>query len=640
VDRSSQINQLTKNQKPMGVVMKAFRYALLLVFMSMFVTSCKKDEGPSNTGGGGNTGGTLTEEQKAAIRAGYQAVASSADTILLSNNPLAGLQAQLAAYQANTNVQAAWISNSTLFVTFKNGGTIAWNIPTSVVVPPYDGPIGNDFNSSRCLLKPSERVGNTNALLINAQYGDEGRQYNRDLITYLAQKFQDRGFTVTTKNGSDAGVSFFRTGMKQFGTIFYISHGAYDGTYTWQTTGEEGTLDTLMARYPTLWTSNQLSVGTVKEKRGGVVKSVKLYMFSQRLIDSSYAAGDFPKSMIYLVACQGMKDAGRQVAVSFTNKGARGVIGWDETNCLGQSTGKKLFTTLLCGANIRDAFRSLPAEAKDDKCEVAAGAKLVYYPANADTLRLVDSVKAQVLFTSPKKDSTYTTRNLTLSGSLINGDSIATGIVEINGVATRLVIGGAFRTFSQPIVIDSGANVIHVSLSGKLTDGKCAFVDTTFSVKGNFAALGLWTELRWNTVSDVDFHLLPPSGTFPGSFWTPTDCNYTNRSTSWGGFLDVDNTYGYGPEHITIPTVRDTGTYRLFVHYFSAPSGTVTSASVSVKVGSGSIRNFGPYTLTTPASRGGDIYEVCTIHYPDGLITPVNAKRSEALPKMAPVHKR
>lgn len=613
------------------MAMKTLRgISVVLALSCILVSGCKKDDTPTQTGGTGG-GGSLTEEQKQAIRAGYQAVAGSADTLLLSTSGVAGLQAQLATYTANPNVENAWIVGNALYVKFKNGGIMSWYVAPDIVVPPYDEPLGMGFSSGSCLLKPSERVGNTKALLINAQYGDEGRQYNRDLITYLEQKFAARGFTTTTKNGEAAGVNFFKNGLKDFGAVFFISHGAYDGTNTWQTTGEEGTLDTLMAKYAAHWKANQLSVGTVKEKRGGVYKAIKLYMFSQRLIDSMYAANDFPKSMIYLVACQGLMDANKQVARSFVSKGARGVIGWDETNCLGQSTGKQLFTTLLCGANIRDAFNALPAEAKNDKCAVAAGANLVYWPAHADTLRLVDSVKARIAFTTPKKDSTYATRNLTLAGSLIGGDSIASGIVEVNGVATRLNILSGNRTFSQPIVIDSGANAIHVSLSGKLADGRCAFVDTTFNVIGNFAALGLWTELRWNTNNtDIDFHLLPPSGTFPGSFWTSLDCYYSNRATSWGGFLDVDDTDGYGPEHITIPTVRDTGTYRLFIHYYSDhTSGTTpTTAFVSASVRNSPIRNFGPYLLVNDASRGGDIWEVCTVHFPSGVITPVNRLRS------------
>ncbi|MBI5472434.1 MAG: hypothetical protein HY961_08830 [Ignavibacteriae bacterium] len=606
--------------------MKMIHFIQIFLLMSLLSLSCKKDSTPSDPGGGGGSGGgTLTEAQKAAIRSGYAAVASTADTVLLSSNPLTGLQSRLATYQANPNVETAWITGNSLFVKFRNGGTMNWTVPSSLAVPPYDSPTGPDSGEPNCLLSPSERVGNTNALLINAQYGDESRQYNRDLITYLAGKFQARGFTVTTKNGSSAGVNFFSAGLKQYGTIFYISHGCYDGTNTWQTTGEEGTLDTLMAKYSALWTSGQLSIGTVTEKRNGTFKAVKLYMFSQKLIDSMYAANDFPKSMIYLIACQGMKNPGRHVAVSFVNKGARGVIGWDETNCLGQSTGKKLFTTLLCGSNLQQAYNALPAEAKLDPCAVQPGAALVYYPSSADTLRLVDSVRARILFTSPKKDSTYTTRNLTLSGSLINGDSIASGIVEINGIATRLTIGSGFRTFSQPIVIDSGANFIHVSMTGKLTDGRCAFVDTTYSVKGSFPALGLWTELRWNTdQTDVDFHLLRPGYIYPSGWFSGADCYYQNRTTSWGAYLDVDDVNGYGPEHITVPMVSDTGTYSLLIHYFSDHGHGPSAASVSVSVRGGATRSFGPYALAAT----GDVWEVCRIHFPDGLITPVGIKRS------------
>lgn len=611
------------------------RWSWLILLICVLIVDCKKED--TTTGPSGDTPivNPLTDAQKLAITRSFKAIASSADSALLTTSPLTVLQSRLASYQNDTSVQAAWITNSALFVTFKNGGTVSWNAVPGVEIPPYDGPSQVDLMSSSCLLKPSELIGNTKALLINTQFTDEGRQYCRDLITYLTAKFQQRGFTVTTKNGNDANVNFFKTGLKDYGAIFFISHGSYDGTNTWQHTGEEGSMDSLLSRYPVLWQTRRLSIGGAKEERGGVKTVIWHYKFSQKFIDSLYTgATDFPKSMIYLIACQGMKDAGRQIAQSFSAKGARGIIGWDETNCLGQSTGKQLFTTLLCGANLRDALNALPTEAKVDPCAVQPGANLVYWPASADTLRLVDSVRARLSITSPKKDSTYATRNLTLSGALINGDSIATGIVELNGIATRMTILAGHKTFSQPIVIDSGANIIHISCSGKLTDGKCAFADTVFRVDGSFDALGLWTELRWNTDgTDVDFHLLSPGATFPGSLWTTADCYYSNKSPSWGGFLDVDNTQGYGPEHITIPAIKDTGTYRLFVHYYSDhTSGTTpTTAYVSVSVRGSSISSFGPYALVNDASRGGDVWEACTIHFPDGKITPVNLKRGVGL---------
>jgi uncharacterized protein YfaP (DUF2135 family) len=614
--------------------------------MGVMILSCSKEDEPTSPGQT-NPPSTLTEEQKAQISQAYRTIAGSADSALSSADPYATLQGLLASYQSNPAVQSASLTTSALFVKFKNAGTIIWEIASSLVVPPYDGPTAARFDFGDCLLKPSELIGNNKALLINTQYGDESRQYNRKLVDYLSQKFQQRGFTVTTKNGSAADVAFFRGSLNGFGAIFYICHGSYDGTNTWQHTGEEGSLDSLMAKYQALWLADQVALGGAKETRGGVKQTVWQYTFSQRFVDSMYAsAAAFPKSMIYLVACQGMKDAGRQIANSFYNRGARGVIGWDETNCLGQSTGKQLFTALLCGANIRDAVQSLPAEARLDKCSVPAGANLVYWPASADTLRLVDSAKATYVITSPKKDSTYTDRNLTLSGSVLNADTISTGIVEVNGVATRMTILSDFKSFSQPIVIDSGANVIHLMATGRLRDGRCAYADTVFQVRGSFSALSLWSELRWNTDgTDVDFHLLPPGAAFPGDFWTPTDCYYGARTPSWGGSLDVDDVNGYGPEHITIPAVSDTGTYRLFVHYYSDHTigTTATTAFVSASVRGGVIQNFGPYALINDTSRGGDIYEACTIHFPDGVITAVNAKRSVgrvAKPAWEPAYKR
>lgn len=611
--------------------MRPLRWSSSVVLAALVILACTKEDEPTSPADTTSPSSTLTDQQKAQISQAYRTIAGSADSALLAGDPIASLQSRLPSYQSDPAVESAWLTANALYVNFKNGGTVCWDVTSSLLVPPYDGPTERLFESGSCLLKPSELIGNTKAALINTQFGDEDRQYCRDLVDYLARKFQERGFTVTTKNGTAADVAFFKSGLKEFGAIFAIAHGAYDGTNTWHTTGEEMILDTLMARYPTFWQSKQLAVGNVTEKRAGVNKVIKQVMFSQRFIDSVYAGGAaFPRSMIYLVACQGLKDAGRQVAQSFYNKGARGIIGWDEINCLGQSTGKQLFTMLLCGANIRDAVASLPAEAKLDPCAVQPGANLVYWPTSADTLRLVDSAKATYLITSPKKDSTYTDRNLTLSGSVLNADTLSTGIVEVNGIATRMTILNDHVSFSQPIVIDSGANVIHLLATGKLANGRCAYADTAFQIKGDFSALSLWTELRWNTDgTDVDFHLLPPGASFPASFWTPADCNYSSRVTSWGGYLDVDDVNGYGPEHITVPVVSDTGTYRLFVHYYSdhTVGTTATTAFVSVSVRGGQIGNFGPYALWNDASRGGDIYEVCTIHFPDGVVTPVNALR-------------
>jgi uncharacterized protein YfaP (DUF2135 family) len=607
--------------------MSAQRIVLLALLLGAMVIGCKKeDNGPTNPPS--STGGGLTDAEKQLIRAGFAGVSPSADSILKTANPLAGFQAKLASYQANPNVSGAWITNNALFVQFKGGGIVSWYIKSDLIIPPYDGAptLGSD---SPCLLKPSEQIGNTNVLLINAQAGDESRQYNRDVITFLTGRFQNLGFTVTTKNGPDANVSLFKSGLKQYGAIFYIAHGAYDGTVTWQTTGQGASLEDVMANYPTEWRARQIGSGSVSEKRGGRDTVVSLYLFSNRFIDSMYTATDFPSSMIYLVACQGMKSG--QLGPSFVNKGAHAVIGWDETNCLGQSTGKKLFDILLCGKNVRDAMADLPAEAKHDRCEVAAGANLVSYPPAGDTLRLVQESHGTLLIDFPHKDSTYTTRTLTLSGSLIQADTINSGTLEVNGIATVLKIGADYRSFSQQFAIQDSLNTIHITCKGKLLNGKCAVVDTVFPIYGRLGVLDLWTELRWNTNgTDIDFHLVPPGGSI-ATLWTSNDCYYSNSSPSWGGVLDFDNTSGYGPEHITLPKATTPGDYHLFVHFYADHGGGSSSAFVSVSVRNGPIQPFGPYQMVNPGvvngaggNGHGDVWEVCTITFPAGTVTPVN----------------
>ena len=565
----------------------------------------------------------LTAAEQAAIRTAHAAISASADSILLTSNPVAGFSTRLAVYKANVNVDTAWIKDQTLFVRYKKGGIVFWNVPTSVVVPPYDGGSAvPDVSPLPRLARTGELVGNKKALLINQQYNDDSRQYCKDLITHLSTGFVADTFTVTVKNGAAADVAFFKTGLKGYGAIFYIAHGMYDGTRTWQCTAEPGSMDGLFTTYSDDWVHDRISLGGVTEKHGATNVVANYYTFSDLLISSNYAAGDFPHSLIYLVACQAFKGT-NQIGQVFNAAGAAATVGWTETNCLGQSTGKLLFDAMLGGATLAEAFGALPAESKLDKCEVPAGAALTYYPNAGGTVQLIQAPAATFQITSPTPGQTYTDRTLTLSGQLLNVSSISSGTVEVSGVTTTLTYSGT--TFSQPIVIKQGSNTIRLRANGTNSSGKILYGDTSFTVTGNFAALGLWTELRWNTnASDVDFHLLPP-GSSVSALWTSSDCYYSNKLPSWGGSLDVDDVDGYGPEHITIPTVSVTGTYRLFIHYYATHGASGTAASVTVSSNGGADVSFGPYALNSAGTDGhGDVWEVCTITYPGGAITPVN----------------
>jgi len=102
-------------------------------------------------------------------------------------------------------------------------------------------------------------------------------------------------------------------------------------------------------------------------------------------------------------------------------KGVGVTIGWDETNCLGQSTGLYLFQLLLEGYSVADAFQALPANQKLDYCGIWTGANLVYYPPEGGNMYLVDKNNTQpsdtdwVLINGVK----WATRNVDKPGTFV-----------------------------------------------------------------------------------------------------------------------------------------------------------------------------------------------------------------------------
>lgn len=98
--------------------------------------------------------------------------------------------------------------------------------------------------------------------------------------------------------------------------------------------------------------------------------------------------------------------------------------------------------------------------------------------------------------------------------------------------------------------------------------------------------------LTWNTQNDVDLHVIEPNG---------NEIYYGNSvSVATGGELDVDNTYGYGPENIYWTSTVPSGTYTVFVENYDgefAASYTLTVTRLGVPT---------TYTGTLPATSGAE----------------------------------
>jgi uncharacterized protein YfaP (DUF2135 family) len=592
-------------------------FSLIALIASIGLVSCEEE-------GTGSKKNRLSNADKELIVSEYKVLNDNISEILLKDDCTKEDFEEIIPYiHEYSSVKKAWIDGDALFVKFKKGGIISWIIRSEMIIPPYIGELRSttvsaQYGTSASYNKPSNNM----ACLINQQYGDDSRQYCKDYISNLSTIFERSGYDVTIKNGQDANLTFFEKELNQYGVIFCINHGGYDSEndVTWLMTGEEAkSLDKLTSDYYTQWVENEIAIKHVKESRGLSLGSkilIPYYSISDRLFASKYQPLSFPNSVIYWVACQSMKSPSNTLEKTLQNKGVGVTIGWDETNCLGQSTGFLLFQKLLGGENIQNAFQVLPSESKKDDCSIASGANLVFYPNSGGNMYLVSPKTASISIQSPINGQTYADRVITLSGTSNGFQRITNGQVEVNGIATTLTVTGN-TTFSQLIELNSGQNYIKVSCDGISDSGEQASASSELTVVGDFPLIPLFTEMRWNTDNtDVDLHLVGPNG---------EDCYYNHMSTSWGGFLDIDNIRGYGPEHITIPELKMTGTYRLFVHYFAERGHGTSNVWVYVSTTSGE-KQFGPY----PLKNNKDSWEVCTIEFPSGTITTTNLRNSSS----------
>ncbi len=110
----------------------------------------------------------------------------------------------------------------------------------------------------------------------------------------------------------------------------------------------------------------------------------------------------------------------------------------------------------------------------------------------------------------------------------------------------------------------------------------------TLAASGVFSAT-----LTWDGIGDVDLHTYEPGGAHV----------YYARPTGSAGYLDVDNTRSYGPEHYYATcsaTTLQTGTYRIAVANYDRAQGRIAT----VQIASWSDGVLGTKSVTVAAATG------------------------------------
>ncbi len=189
-----------------------------------------------------------------------------------------------------------------------------------------------------------------------------------------------------------------------------------------------------------------------------------------------------------------------------------------------------------------------------------------------------------------------------------------TAILSINGVDSEIYVSSGY--FSQTISIAAGENELQMRANGPEGD---TGVSDIIIVYGDFEAPEIEVVLWWNTpTSDIDLHAWNPAG---------EHCYYGNSVIS-DGFLDIDDTEGYGPETFAVQTAN-TGVYEIQINSYSLDEDLYSDASVQIFFDGVLQQTYGPHHFIIDDYNGTDPeawWEVCTITVENGRCVVGNKK--------------
>lgn len=186
----------------------------------------------------------------------------------------------------------------------------------------------------------------------------------------------------------------------------------------------------------------------------------------------------------------------------------------------------------------------------------------------------------------------------------------------------KLLADVGLSGFFGPVGVAAALIGNYGTLEGMFTDAFLAFLEWNEARKQRDnielaeAALNsgmgtLKVTLAWNFYADIDLHAVEPNGT--RIYWNDKFSSVT------GGFLDVDNRYGYrGSAENIFWANPENGVYKIYLHYYgpSLHEGMEQSGVCSVTVlylGSG-------HVYRIPMSEEGQVATVTSIQLPSGML--------------------
>ncbi len=184
----------------------------------------------------------------------------------------------------------------------------------------------------------------------------------------------------------------------------------------------------------------------------------------------------------------------------------------------------------------------------------------------------------------------------------------------VNGISQTIGVTSGNLDYT-PIVLQRGTNTIRVEVFN--AEGGVGYDQVT--VTGDFPLYGMKITLTWNLGphNDVDLWIQDPTGEW---------CGYNNKVTAIGGWLDLDDTEGYGPENFRLgqdAVNANPGAYNVLVHYYSDAGEGPTIPTLQIVLNEGQ-NNEIIRTLVGPSLSDNEQWNATTITMPNGTFSDYN----------------
>ncbi|MFC1478104.1 hypothetical protein ACFL57_01435 [Candidatus Margulisiibacteriota bacterium] len=210
-----------------------------------------------------------------------------------------------------------------------------------------------------------------------------------------------------------------------------------------------------------------------------------------------------------------------------------------------------------------------------------------------------------VTITDPDSDVTVAGSTYTITGT-VDDDTISEVVIDVNGSQANVSVTSG--SFSYTVILRNGANTITVRASNAEGTGTA-----TVTITSQAATMAIKATLTWDQGVasrniytgrvDMDLHMWKYNS---GSYTKAWHCYFGDKTITEepAQNLDVDNTWGYGPENLRITSASANATYKIGVAYWSGAASTNCVLRLSLNEGTNAavVYTYGPYNLTQSGS--------------------------------------